>query len=97
MFLLVSTYRASLDVMDELLPAHREYLQRYLDGGVFVLWARQVPRTGGVIIAHGVDRARVEEIAAEDPFVQANAASYQVIEIQPTGGLPDLRSLLGLS
>lgn len=97
MFLLVSTYSASIDVMDELLPAHREYLERHLNDGIFVLWARQVPRTGGVIIAHGVDRARVEAIAAEDPFVQANAASYQVIEVQPTGGLAELISLLASS
>jgi uncharacterized protein YciI len=94
MFLLVSTYSASLDVMDELLPAHREYLQRHLDDGVFVLWGRQVPRTGGVIVAQGVDRQQVEAIAADDPFVQANAASYQVIEVQPTGGLAELTSLL---
>jgi uncharacterized protein YciI len=83
--------------MDELLPAHREYLQRHLDSGVFLLWARPVPRTGGVIIAHGVDRARVEVIAAEDPFVRANAASYKVIEVNPTGGLPVLTSLLASS
>lgn len=90
MYLLVSTYGASLDVMDELLPAHREYLDKYLASGDFVLWGRQVPRTGGVIVAVCPDRARAEAIAAEDPFVLANAAAYQVIEIQPTGGLPEL-------
>jgi uncharacterized protein YciI len=89
MFLLVSTYSASLDVMDELLPAHREYLDKHLAAGDFVLWGRQVPRTGGVIIAVCQDRARAAAIAAEDPFVLANAATYQVIEVQPTGGLPD--------
>lgn len=94
MYLLLSTYHASLDTMDALLPEHRAYLNHYRDNGIFLLWARRVPRTGGVIIAHSVDRARIETIVAEDPFVRANTATYQVIEIQPTGGLPELTILL---
>jgi uncharacterized protein YciI len=94
MYLLLSTYHASLDTMDALLPEHRTYLDHYRDDGVFLLWGRRVPRTGGVIVAHGVDRARIDTIVAEDPFVRANTATYQVIEIQPTGGLPELTALL---
>ena len=94
MFLLLSTYHASLDTMDALLPEHRAYLDRYRDDGVFLLWGRRVPRTGGVIVAHGVDRARIDAAVADDPFVRANAATYEVIEIQPTGGLTELTTLL---
>ncbi|MFJ6087942.1 YciI family protein [Streptomyces sp. NPDC092369] len=94
MYLLLSTYHASLDTMDALLPEHRAYLDQYRAVGVFLLWGRRVPRTGGVIVAHGVDRARIDTIVAEDPFVRANTATYEVIEIQPTGGLPELTTLL---
>ena len=61
---------------------------------MFLLWGRRVPRTGGVIVAHGVDRARIDAVVADDPFVRANAATYEVIEIQPTGGLPELTTLI---
>lgn len=94
MFLLLSTYHAPLDTMDALLPEHRAYLDRYRDDGVFLLWGRRVPRTGGLIVADGVDRQRIDAVAAEDPFVQAGAATYEVIEIQPTGGLAAFTALL---
>jgi uncharacterized protein YciI len=94
MFLLLSTYYWPLDVMDELLPAHQEYLDRYLAEGVFLMWARRVPRTGGVILAHGVNRDRIEVIAGEDPFARTGAATYEVVEIAPMGGVPELLALL---
>jgi uncharacterized protein YciI len=80
--------------MDELLPAHRDYLHKYREDGVFQLWGRRVPRTGGVIVANGADRERIEAIAAEDPFVRAGAAAYDIIEVAPTGGLPELTDRL---
>lgn len=94
MYLLLLNYTASLEVMDELLPAHRDYLHKYRDAGVFLLWGRKVPRTGGVIVANGVDRARIEEIAAEDPFAQAGAATHEIVEVQPTGGLSEFTDRL---
>lgn len=47
-----------------------------------------------MIVAHSVDRERIDAVVAEDPFVQAGAATYEVVEIQPTGGLPEITALL---
>ncbi|MDL4819282.1 helix-turn-helix domain-containing protein [Actinomadura opuntiae] len=39
---------------------------------------------GGVILADGTDRARIEEITAEDPFLRTGRVRYEIIAIEPT-------------
>jgi uncharacterized protein YciI len=44
----------------------------------------KMPREGGVIIASGIERARLDEIIAEDPFAQQSLAHYDVTEFKAT-------------
>lgn len=91
MFIVLLTYTAPLHVVDELLPAHREWLQAHYADGTFLLSGRQEPRTGGVILARGLSRAMIEAVCAEDPFALAGAATHTVVEVVPT--MADLSSL----
>ena len=50
---------------------------------------------GGAIVASGIDRAAVERITAEDPFVVAGVASYTVTTIDPGRVHPALADVLG--
>ncbi|GAA0433186.1 YciI family protein [Streptomyces luteireticuli] len=84
MFFVLLTYRVPLDRIDALLPAHYAHVDPYFEAGVFVLAARRLPRTGGAFLAHGVDRARLEAILAEDPFVSTGAATYELFELRAT-------------
>ncbi|MEV4253772.1 YciI family protein [Spirillospora sp. NPDC049652] len=85
MFILLLHYESgTLDELDRMLDEHYEYVDRHMSAGTFLLTARRVPRTGGAILATGVDRARIEEIVAEDPFQRSGAARYEIIEIEPT-------------
>ena len=43
---------------------------------------RQIPRTGGVILAHGDDRDEMEALAAGDPFVTGGVATVEVIQFR---------------
>ena len=56
--------------------------------GVFLASGRKNPRDGGVIIAVAGDRARIEEITAEDPFVTAGVCAYRVTEFTATKTAP---------
>ncbi len=82
MFLLVSRYTAPPERIEELVPAHRAYLERMLEAGRFVVTGRRVPWTGGVIVARGT-RAEVEAWVAEDPFTRAGAAETEIVEFEP--------------
>jgi uncharacterized protein YciI len=87
-FLLLVSYNAATAEIDRLLPAHVEFLDaRYADG-TFLLSGRQVPRTGGFILAAGDDLGAIERSIATDPFVTAGAAHYTVVQIQPTKAAP---------
>nr|WP_207921438.1 hypothetical protein [Micromonospora sp. KC721] len=52
---------------------------------------------GGAIVACAVDRAAVERILAEDPFVVAGVAKYTVTTIEPGRVHPALAGSLQVS
>jgi uncharacterized protein YciI len=83
-YILLLDYVKPLGEIDALLAEHRDYLDRYYADGTFVLSGRQVPRTGGAILARSVDRATIERIVTEDPFARAGVARYRVVEVEPT-------------
>ncbi|RJL21717.1 YciI family protein [Bailinhaonella thermotolerans] len=76
-------------------PAHVAHLERHHADGTFLASGQTVPaELGGAILAVG-DRARIEEIAAADPFAQAGVARYDIVTIDAGRAHPALRALLG--
>ena len=94
MFVISLHYKADINVIDHHLPAHRDWLQRYYDAGIFLASGRKVPQTGGVIIARQVTRDRLDEILAEDPFATNGLAEYEVIEFIARMTAPELNGAL---
>lgn len=90
MFVLELTYTAPLEDVDAALPAHRAWLDEQYQKGHFLASGRKEPRDGGVILAVADDRARIEEIAAGDPFVAAGVCEYRVTEFRATKTAPEL-------
>lgn len=94
MFLVMVNYSKPLEVIDALLPDHVRFLEVHYAAGVFLASGRQVPRTGGVILARSDSREDLEAILAQDPFAVHQAAQYQVMEFSPTMAAPELAFLL---
>jgi uncharacterized protein YciI len=90
MYVVSLTYTASLERVDDALEAHRAFLARQFDAGVFVMAGPKVPRDGGVIIAAGIERARLDEILASDPFARQKVARYDVTEFKATRMAPGM-------
>lgn len=84
MFIVSLTYIKPLEEVDRLIPEHVEYLNEQYRLGYFQLSGRKEPRTGGVIIATIENRAKLDQILAQDPFHRENLASYEITEIVPT-------------
>ncbi len=84
MYVINLRYTGALAEIDDVLDAHREFLIRYFEAGVFVIAGPKVPREGGIILASGIDRARLDEIIAEDPFVQQHLPRYNITEFKAT-------------
>jgi uncharacterized protein YciI len=92
MFVLELTYTAPLEAVDTVLEAHVAWLDEQYERGVFLASGRKNPRDGGVIIAAAGDRARIEEIAAGDPFVTAGVCAYRITEFVATKTAPALEA-----
>ncbi|MCC9158245.1 YciI family protein [Streptomyces parvulus] len=92
MFVLELSYTAPLEAVDAVLPDHVAWLDELYERGVFLASGRKEPRDGGVIVAVAGDRARMEEIAAGDPFVRAGVCEYRVTEFVATKTAPTLEA-----
>jgi uncharacterized protein YciI len=84
MFLLLSRYVKPLDEVNRLLPAHREFLDRYYEAGLFIASGPIEPRTGGVILTVDAPRDTIDQALAEDPFYLEGVSEYEIIEFKAT-------------
>ena len=82
MFVLLLSYVKPLKEVDALMRRHMAWLDEHYAAGRFVVSGRQVPRTGGVILARGDDREEIERIAASDPFVVGGVATCEIVQFR---------------
>ncbi|MFB6422782.1 YciI family protein [Streptomyces microflavus] len=90
MFVLELTYTAPVERADALMREHVAWLDENYAAGVFIASGRKNPRDGGVILAVGDDRQRIEEIAAADPFAAHGVCAYRITEFIATKTVPEL-------
>ncbi len=83
LFVVILTYVAPLEQINASGADHVAWLQRGYDEGVLLASGRQVPRTGGVILAKGASLAEVEARMREDPFQQRGLATARIIAFEP--------------
>jgi uncharacterized protein YciI len=93
-FLVLLTYTAPLERVDQHLSAHREFLLRNYATGIFLLSGRKEPREGGVILAKAASRQELEVVLTQDPFHIHGVASYQIVQFTPTMSAPMFSSLI---
>ncbi|GAA2430396.1 YciI family protein [Streptomyces macrosporus] len=95
--LMMVEYTDSAEAAEPFVAAHVEYLERRHREGTFLVSGQTVPaERGGAIVACGVDRATAERIAAEDPFVVAGVARYEITTIDPGRVHPALAGVPGM-
>ena len=90
MYVINLIYTASLERIDDALDAHRAFLDKQFDAGVFVAAGPKVPRDGGIILAVRIQRDKLDRILESDPFAQQQLARYEVTEFKTTRLAPGL-------
>ena len=91
MFVIELTYTAPLADIDAAMRAHMTFLKKYYAAGNFLVSGRKVPRDGGIILAVGDSRERIEAIAREDPFYARGLADVRVIEFRASQRADDIQ------
>lgn len=84
MFFAVLTYQKSLELVEENLEAHNQYLDKNYKLGHFIFSGRRKPRVGGVILINQDSEDKVLEIIKEDPFYVKEIAKYELIDFVPS-------------
>ena len=84
MFIVILTYKKSLEEVDRYLQAHRDYLSEHYAAGDFIMSGPRTPRVGGVIVMRAENRSVVDTIMAQDPFKENGIADYHIVEFTPT-------------
>lgn len=93
MFIIHINYKVSLDIVEQHLSAHVDYLKQQYALGNFIASGRQVPRTGGVILSNMESREALDQVIEQDPFKQNNLADYLVTEFAPSMTCQELEFL----
>lgn len=84
MFIISLTYKVSLEIVNQYLNDHIDYLNTQYELGNFQASGRKVPRTGGIILSTLKDKQTLINILEEDPFKTHDLATYEVIEFIPS-------------
>ena len=93
MFLIDVHYEVPLAEVDAALADHVAFLREQYEKGIFLVSGRKVPRTGGIILARGIDRAGLDAILELDPFKERGLARYTVTEFVASMTAPELVAL----
>jgi uncharacterized protein YciI len=91
-FIIELTYTADLARIDASMRSHMQFINAHYASGHFVASGRKIPRDGGIILAVGKDRAEIEAIAQQDPFVTKGLATVRVIEFRASQRAEDVEA-----
>jgi uncharacterized protein YciI len=95
MFVIELTYKADLSEIDAHMTAHVAFLKKYYDAGNFVVSGRKIPRDGGIIVAVGESKERIQSLVEEDPFFKHGLADFRIIEFRASQRAKDIPKRVG--
>lgn len=84
MFVVFLRFSAARDQAGRLMQAHKDWLQRGFDDGVFLLAGSIKPSAGGAILAQGLTLAELQERVCQDPFVSEGVVQAEIVEVSPS-------------
>ncbi|MBO1537917.1 YciI family protein [Pseudomonas sp. OA65] len=94
MYVVFLRFSAGREQAYRLMQAHKEWLQRGFDEGVFLLAGSIQPQAGGMILAKGVTLAQLEERVKSDPFVVEDVVQADIVAVTPSKADPRLAFML---
>ncbi len=83
MFVVLLKFAADKARAGEFMDAHKAWIKRGFDDGVFLMAGSLQPQLGGAIMAHNTSLPDLKIRVNEDPFVAENIVSAEIHEITP--------------
>ncbi len=83
MFVVILKFSENKALAGQFMEAHKQWIQRGLDDGIFLLVGSLRPEGGGAVLAHQVSRSELEDRVSQDPFVAEDIVTADLLEIEP--------------
>lgn len=83
MHIILLRFSANKASAPQLMEAHKAWLKRGFDDGVFLLAGSLEPGLGGGILAHNTTLPDLERRVNEDPFVAEDVVRAEILELDP--------------
>jgi len=95
MFIVLLNFSDNKAQASQFMEAHKEWIKRGFDDGVFVLAGSLQPNLGGGIVVHNTSLADLQNRVNDDPFVVEDIVTPEIHEITPAKTDERLGFLLG--
>jgi uncharacterized protein YciI len=82
-FVVLLRFAANKAQAFQFMDGHKAWIQRGMEDGVFLVVGSLQPNAGGAILAHGISLSELEARVNEDPFVEENVVSAEILEMTP--------------
>jgi uncharacterized protein YciI len=81
MFIVLLKFSTNKSLAGQWMEAHKAWIKRGFDDGVFLLAGSILPGVGGAILAHRSSLSELQKRVEEDPFVVEQVVSAELMEI----------------
>lgn len=95
MYIVLLKFSSNKSQAGQFMEGHKEWIERGIEDGVFVLAGSLQPNLGGGIVAHNTTLSDLRDRVNDDPFVAENIVSAEILEITPAKVDERLKFLLG--
>lgn len=94
MFVVLLTFAGNKAQAGQFMDGHKQWIQRGLDDGVFLVVGSLQPNRGGGIVAHNTSLPDLQRRVDDDPFVAEKVVDAEILEITPARTDPRVQFLL---
>ncbi|PCJ09452.1 MAG: hypothetical protein COB16_04670 [Rhodobacteraceae bacterium] len=95
MLIVLLRFSSNKDRVSDYAEAHKAWIRRGFEDGVFLLAGTMKPMAGGGVLAHNTTADALQLRVSQDPFVAKDMVTAEIIEISPARAEPRLEFLLG--
>lgn len=94
MFVVLLKFSENKSKASDFMEGHNQWIKQGFDDGVFLVVGSLQPSLGGSVIACNTSLVELQSRVNEDPFVEHNVVTAEILEIEPKKADERLQFLL---
>ena len=84
MFVVLLKFADNKSQAGQFMAGHKEWIERGIKDGVFLLVGSLQPNRGGAIMAHNTSLMALQSRVNDDPFVAERVVTADILEVTPS-------------